>query len=1340
MIASCKRRFGAVLRLFGILLIASMSHAQNARFTGQITDPQNAAIGHASIEITNEDTAVQLHTESDDAGTYAVPYLTAGHYRIVVEAAGFNISAHEVTLGMGQTLVFNVQLSVGETQTTVNVKAGSELTELHLENAEVSGTITGKEVSGIQLNGRNFTQLISLTPGVSNQTQQDEARVGMAGSVSFSVNGGRTEYNSFQVDGSETLNTGINRDHSTLIVYPSIDAIQEIKVLTSNYGAMYPSTGNGTTIVTTKSGTDAFHGSVYEFFRNEALNARGYFDVGKGAPLYRRNDFGGTIGGPIAIPHVYNGRGKSHFFFSEEARTEKDPYAYRQAVPSLAERNGDFSDVCPPLGNGEQTSFSRKKYPDCPDRFLGSIQGIQPFTFINNQITYPDSNNGGSYLNPNAVALLGNGIYPLPNATTGCNSTGSSCYLADVALPTYWREELFRIDHTITPRHQAIFRYIHDEWKETTPVPQYAYTPNTLPTIENSFYAPGISMLARVSSAFSNSLLNEVVVGYTDSHIKLADLPAPGVSLARPAILDQPCGDGETQCGMTTIFNNGSKGYNGVSKMPGINIAGNNSVYGGLGFAVDPGYLPWEHSNPTYSLGDNINLLLRRHNIQFGAQWIVFQRNQTNGPIGAATGDTQGLLTFSNIRVKGSTGNSFADFLYGQTNASAPGGGFGAISSFQQDSAQARYRQRYQILEPYVQDDMKVTSRLTVNMGVRVSVFGTYFESNHNVWNWQYPSFNKSAAQSLAVDGQGGLRLASGDPVPIYLSDGTVNPLIVNGLVQCGKNGVPASCMSGHLFNPAPRIGFAWDPTGGGKTAIRGGYGIFFEHGTADEANTGSLEASSPNVLSMTQINPSGWSTIGLDNSLGDYTRTAFPLNVTAIPRKVTWPYVQQWSGSVEHSLLGNTLASVAYVGSKGTHLTAEIEANQLAPIGSQNPFAAHQPLFTRGDNPAIAGGSSTGDCSTSPSGVFTLTNGTTLRYGDPGYSNLVAACYASIGSVVNFGSGFASSLSPNALRTYAPGIGQIYSLQNVANSSYHALQATVRKIQGPVTLGVAYTYSHSFDNASDRSDSTFVNSFDLKSNRASSNFDQRQLVHLSYIFELPLIKVFDSILHFADDDPSNTVSHDAGGNITTSHWSESRAVKAALGGWQLSGLTLFETGIPFTVVNNGSPLGISTLDNAGVANGVGSGSYPDLSGISAHSRVPMGGRNGKSFGPLLLNPAAFVAPRGLTFGNAGRNALNNPSRWNWDVALRKNFPFFERLDTEFRLEAFNLFNHTQFRIYDPTLGNQAENEVSCYGGATAYYSAAGGDGVDCLTGGSFLHPVNAHRPRTLQLALKLSF
>ena len=163
--------------------------------------------------------------------------------------------------------------------------------------------------------------------------------------------------------------------------------------------------------------------------------------------------------------------------------------------------------------------------------------------------------------------------------------------------------------------------------------------------------------------------------------------------------------------------------------------------------------------------------------------------------------------------------------------------------------------------------------------------------------------------------------------------------VVTNGIVQCGVGGIPASCMKGHLFNPAPRIGFAWDPKGDGKTSIRAGYGIFFEHGTGDEANTGSLEGSAPLVLDMTQNFPTNYGCVGgvEPNCAG---AGAFPLNVTSIPTKAVWPYVQQWNLSVQRQITPTTLASLAYVGSKGTHLTAELQLNQLPPVSSsQNPF-----------------------------------------------------------------------------------------------------------------------------------------------------------------------------------------------------------------------------------------------------------------------------------------------------------------------------------------------------------------------------------------------------------------
>src|SRR5579863_3704498 len=312
-------RWTRLLLVFALCMAGSMLHAQNGRFSGQVTDPQGAVVPSASLQFINQETFVKRETASDQTGMYSVAYLPAGKYQIIVSAGSFNtFVADNVTLGVDEAVVYNVQLTIGSATSEVRVEGGGA-TQINLDSAEVAGTITGAEVANLALNGRNFTQLITQTPGVSNQSQQDEALVGPVGQAKYSFNGGRVEYNSFEVDGSDVLNLSIYPTAAPLIVTPSLDAIQEIKVMTSNYGAMYGRTASGVVVASTKSGTDVFHGSGYEYLRNEFFNARNYFDPSNhGAPLYRRNDFGLTIGGPAYIPHIFNTAKKRFFvFFSE---------------------------------------------------------------------------------------------------------------------------------------------------------------------------------------------------------------------------------------------------------------------------------------------------------------------------------------------------------------------------------------------------------------------------------------------------------------------------------------------------------------------------------------------------------------------------------------------------------------------------------------------------------------------------------------------------------------------------------------------------------------------------------------------------------------------------------------------------------------------------------------------------------------------------------------------------------------------------------------------------------------------------------------------------------------
>jgi len=407
---------------------------------------------------------------------------------------------------------------------------------------------------------------------------------------------------------------------------------------------------------------------------------------------------------------------------------------------------------------------------------------------------------------------------------------------------------------------------------------------------------------------------------------------------------------------------------------------------------------------------------------------------------------------------------------------------------------------------------------------------------------------------------------------------------------------------------------------------------------------------------------------------------------------------------------------NVAYVGSKGTHLTIERQLNQLKPLPlSENPFGPNEPLTIADCTTKLPGAPS----SQPGNGIdpFLLQNGTLVTPQSPAYMYLQAACTNPNIPNVNSLPG----------RPY-PGLGRVLALQNVANSSYHALQATLRHTSGPLTTGVSYSYSHSIDNSSDRSDPVLPNSYDLRQNRASSNFDQRHLFNISYVYQLPFKNLPHSFGDWAHERPQDP--DEPSGNCC------SALVNRILEGWELSGVTTIQSGTPYTVINSAGNTGISLTDNAGVSSGLGiAASYPDV----VHG-LPSPGNNARSFGPLQGNPSQFVAPRGLTFGNAGRNFLNNPRRINFDVALLKHFKIGESGQIEFRAEAFNVFKHSEFRVYDPdNPGSSGNNIISCYAGPL-YSAGFKGAGADCVTGASFLHPLNAHRPRTIQFGLKLAF
>ncbi len=1192
-----------------ICSMAPLAIAQiTAGVTGTIHDASGAVIPNAKIVVFNKDRGINRESVSNSSGDYLVQGLGEGTYSVKVTAKGFqSFLAENQVMRVGQNIRVDATLSIGSSTTEVTVQ-GSSAGTVETQSSELSTTITSKQISQLELNGRSFTQLIELSPGVSNQTGTTDPVNGPGQGVGYSVNGGRTEYNNWEIDGGDVLDSG---SMSNLNVLPNVDALDQVQVFTSSYDAQYGRSGSGAIEAVTKSGTNEFHGEAFEYLRNQMFNAKNYFDIpGERIGAYKKHDFGGTIGGPII-------KDKLFFFWSEEFRRQNVPGFYSTPVPTAAQRAGDYSQgsICPAPG----TVFYRSTtvYPDCPAYMDDAAQDGGVIGFPNNNLSaYIDHANAGAFLNY------------IPQANSTLN--GLPYFREAAGAPYTSREELFKIDYNISEKLHASFRYIHDAEKLVlqTSAP---FGSSNLPGIPGQQVQPGISLVANLLWTASNTLTNEFMMGYGANHLSLTDLTS---AANKPAGLT-----------MTSLFPNNFGG-----KVPSFNINGGAS-FGDLN--QDAGPLPFYNSNPTYTYRDTVTKLLHAHNLKTGFYFTANQKNED------AELRTQGYLGFSGIGSASytspatdgqpsSTGNAFADFLVGD------------IASYAQSNAEPKYHFQFKIFEPFVQDDWHVNKKLTLNLGLRLSMFGLYTEKNNLAYNFDPAAYVQADMPTVDPD-NGNLVFAPGQSI-----------YNLSGIVRCGvTTGVPKGCMTGHIWNPAPRIGFAYDPFGDGKTAIRAAYGIFFEHTNGNEANAESLEGQPPAVITSQQNRIQGYTNIGGGGGL------YYPITPNSIPDKVQWPYIQQYHFDIQRELTHNTIATVSYVGSKGTHLTLQYDANQLHDLpASENPFSKGQPI--------------TNDICANAA----LPNGTPIT-GDA-LIHLNIAC-----GIVN---------TVDAYRQNFPGWSTIDRITFGANSNYNALQVSSRRTANNLELTLAYTYSHSIDNSSDRYDGNFVDSYNLKANRASSTSAQRHILNFSNIYTLPTLSQFN------------------------------RATRLALGGWQWSGITEIQTGDPFSITDG------YFGDNAGVANGEGTGSYVDVAPGVSKTHITGPKVQNAIYGPLLFNPAAYNEPTGLTFGNSGRNSLHGPRTSNFDMGVFKHFPIHEKVTAEFRAEAFNVFNHTQFTSLNTGYSTGINNSPGCFGPNAGFANNAGnnicvnGDPTQGILPSGFLHPGAAHDPRIVQFALKILF
>ena len=813
---------------------------------GTVSDPSGAGVPAATVTLTNTDrNAVVRSTTTSGAGEFSAPLLPIGHYSIAVEAKGFKRSVNAgVEVNVNDKLTVNFNLEVGDVQQQVTVE-GNQL-QVELQTAAAQNLISGTQVRELALNTRNYQQLVRLMPGVVFTGIGDQVYLGVSNpfsgssnQVSFAMNGGRTSQNNWTIDGADNVDRGANL---TLLNYPSVDAIDEFRVLRGQYSAEFGRNASGMVNVITKSGTNQLHGDVYEFFRNDKLAANTFFNnlgaVNPGpdgkarVPPLRYNNFGYTAGGPVYIPKLYDGRNKTFFFFSQEFRRVITYGSFQGTLPTADEKNGIF-----PL-------------PVCVSVTAAGTCAQMSTTVTN--------------INPVAQEYIKDIFSKAPDAPAS--------NVLNFALKNVFnaRQELYRVDHMFNEKWSVFGRFINDSIP--TIEPRGLFTGASIPGVsDTSTNSPGKGFVTRLQGNLTPTMLNEV--GYAYSY---------GAVLSTANGLDVASNSPDIQVNLPYPVT--------LGRIPTLNFSGTIANVTGFG--------PYRDYNRNHNWFDNFSKLAGKHTIKAGVTVDHYnkQENQATNNVGT--------FTFASTpRPTGVTAvqQAWANFLTG------------TVTSFTQSARDITPSILVNQTEFYVQDDYRVRSNVTINVGVRYSLFRQATDGNGYLNNFDPAKYDP--AQAPQIDSNGNL-------VP-----GTGN--LLNGIIVAGKNSPYGSKVTNENNGDiAPRFGISWDPFGDGKTAIRTGYGMAYDFTQVSNVYESPINA-----------NPSSVQTIAINNTSFQSPAGGGTVAVSVAPPAlagigIPWktPYMQQYSFDVQHEFPGQWVADLGYFGSKGTHLIGEPDINEVLP------------------------------------------------------------------------------------------------------------------------------------------------------------------------------------------------------------------------------------------------------------------------------------------------------------------------------------------------------------------------------------------------------------------------
>ena len=840
-----------VLAFVMLACLNSFAQQITGNIRGTVTDPTGAVIPGAAVTARQAETGLSRSTTTERNGTYVLLELPVGHYRLQVAGKGFQEYVQDgITLNVNETASVSPHLAVGSEKQQVLVRADAELIEPTVTS--MGKVVQQRELEDLPLNGRNFSQLGLLQPGVVPLTPGiAEAGGSLRDGQAYAVNGQRPESNNFLIDGANNFN-GID---GGFVLKPPVDAISEFRIITHSANAEFGGALGSTTNIITRSGTNQVHGTLWEFFRNDALDANNYFAITK-EPL-KQNQFGATVGGPIK-------KDKTFIFGFYEGFRNRQGETELTTVPSLEQRTGNFSQLCP---EGFTQGFCNN-----PAHQLFNVFANAPYP--NNQVPQAQFNS----VSKNLLSF-----FPLPNAGTNLFSTTQT-------LSNNTDQFGIKVDHYLTPRDTLNFNYMFNQLSQVDPLSPGGASVPGFPVGEDQ---RAQNFVAQETHTFSPTL----------------------IGVARFSFLRNKFLFGEHE-------NHETPASLGFQYEPSLDIATGPPFVQVNGYSTvgDPITGPRNTYENVFDYSGSLTWVRGRHTLKFGGG---YQRQQINVLQGIAT---NGFFVFEPFPVT----DAFASFLTGQPVVFLQG-----IGDFSRGI-------RGNNSNLYVQDTYKVTSRFTVNAGLRYELPEPYTEIHNRV------SLFEPGKKSRAL------------------------PNAPAGLLYPGDPGVPAGLIPTDMKAFAPRLGMAWDPQGNGKSLVTAAYAIFYEPYYTGQGGPLQAPISAPPFLGTPQVSLPDFGNPFNGNPPAPGTFSKPLTNLTLSPA-LTLPYTQDWDLNLQHSLGSDWLLEIGYVGTKGTHLPRFIEANPAVfvpgfvdgqPI-SNSSNADQRRLYsgcTLADSPSSCQFSSTGE------------------------------------------------------------------------------------------------------------------------------------------------------------------------------------------------------------------------------------------------------------------------------------------------------------------------------------------------------------------------------------------